>query len=168
MATRPKRAGPAGNLAAFLRDTSGRGNWGHTGLARLLKGVSLEEAAWTPAPGIHSIWEEVNHIAYWSDDVLERLENRDTARRQAWPAGEGGGDDWRRAVARAARLHAALVERIGGLRPGSLSRPAARTRNRSTAQLILGGAAHIAYHAGRIALLRRLYAHAHQPAGPAV
>jgi uncharacterized damage-inducible protein DinB len=167
MATNTPR-GAAVDLAAFLRDTSGRGNWGHRGLARLLRGVSLEEATWTPGPAAHSIWEEVNHVIYWSEDVLERLEGRAVARRQAWPAGAGGADGWRRTVARAARLHAALARRIGALTPAALARIAMRTRNRSNAQLVLGGTAHIAYHAGRIALLRRLYAHARGSGGPAV
>ncbi|MDR7497646.1 MAG: hypothetical protein QN174_11900, partial [Armatimonadota bacterium] len=69
---------------------------------------------------------------------------------------------------RAGRLHAALVRHVGALTPAGLARTAMRTRNRSTAQLVLGGVAHIAYHAGRIALLRRLYAHARQSGGPAV
>jgi hypothetical protein len=168
MTTNTRRRGAAADLAAFLRDTAGRGNWGHTGLARLLRGVSLEEASWAPGPAAHSIWEEVNHVIYWSEDVLDRLDGRAVARRQAWPAGEGGADGWRRTVARAARLHAALVRRVGGLTPAALARTAMRTRNRSNTHLILGGAAHVAYHAGRIALLRRLYAHARESGGPAV
>ncbi|MDQ7859367.1 MAG: DinB family protein [Armatimonadota bacterium] len=168
MATNTRRRGVGPDLATFLRDTAGRGNWGHTGLARLLRGVSLDEAIWTPGTAAHSIWEEVNHVIYWSEDVLDRLEGRAVARRQAWPAGDGSPDAWRRAVARAGRLHAALVRHVGALTPAGLARTAMRTRNRSTAQLVLGGVAHIAYHAGRIALLRRLYAHARQSGGPAV
>lgn len=160
------RRGWSAELAAFARDTISSRNWGHTGLARILKGVTLEEARWKPTPDAHSIWDEVNHIAYWSEDVLEQLEGRGRPRPQAWPPGEGAPDAWQRAVARARRLHAALIRRIGTATPAVLAMKSQKSRY-SNAQLILGGVAHISYHTGRIALLRRLYQHA-RPRLPAV
>ncbi|MDR7418284.1 MAG: DinB family protein [Armatimonadota bacterium] len=142
-------------LAVFARDTHAGRNWGHAGLSRILKDVTFEEARWKPGPDAHSIWEEVNHIAYWSEDVLEQLEGRGKPRPQAWPPGEGGPDEWRRAVGRAGRLHGRLVRRIQAMRTPELVRKAQKSRY-SNAQLILGGVAHISYHAGRIALLKRL------------
>lgn len=160
--------GIAANLATFARETGGRrSNWGHPGLARILAGVTAEEAAWKPGPDVHSIWEEVNHIVYWSEDVLERLEERGTRRPQAWPRGEGGDAGWNRTVAGVARLHGALVRRVGAMSPAALAARAPLSR-RSHTQLILGWVGHISYHAGRIALLRRLYQHARPPAEPAV
>ncbi len=155
-------------LAVFTKDTAaGRSNWGHPGLARLLKAVRVEEASWTPGGEIHSIWEEVNHIIHWSRFTLDCLEDGDKPTKQAWPAGGGGEEEWRRAVAQAVRLHAALVRRVRGLDPRALSSRLGRTRY-TFDQLILGNAAHISYHAGRIALLRRLYRHATGSASPAV
>lgn len=157
----------AASLATFTRDTAARGNWGHPGLTRILRGVDAGEAAWKPASDAHSVWEEVNHIIHWSEDVLERLEGRGAPRKQAWPPGEGTPEDWLRAMRRAARLHAALVRRIAAASPAAMGRKALRSRY-TTAQLVLGCASHIAYHTGRIALLRRLYRDARQPAAPAV
>ncbi len=155
-------------LAVFTRDTAaGRSNWGHPGLAKLLKGISVQEASWTPGGEAHSIWEEVNHIIHWSRFTLDHLEGRGKPTRQAWPAGEGGEENWRRAVALAVRLHSALVKRVNGLNRKTLSTQLPRTRYTHD-QLILGNAAHISYHAGRIALLRRLYRHATGSAQPAV
>jgi hypothetical protein len=124
--------------------------------------VTVEEAVWKPWPETHSIWEEVNHIFYWSDHGLQTLEGRGGSRPQAWPAGEGRPDDWRRAVERVKRLHAALVRRIAAARPAALARRVPRSRF-SNVQRILGGASHIAYHTGRIALLRRMYVQAQRP-----
>jgi hypothetical protein len=143
-------------MAVFARQTHSGRNWGHSGLLRLIRDVTIEEARWKPGPDAHSVWEEVNHIAYWSEDVLEQLEGRGKPRPQAWPPGEGGPDDWRSAVARTTRLHARLVRRIAAMRAGEMARKSQKTRYSNT-QLILGGVAHIAYHAGRIALLKRLY-----------
>lgn len=153
---------PAQALAAFTRDTAGRGNWGHPGLAKILKDVGVEEALWTPAPDVHSIWEELNHIVYWSRFTLDYLEGRATPTGQAWPAAEGGEPAWRRAIASASRLHAAMARRVASLDGAALAaRFGLRRPTRyTTAQLILGCAAHIAYHVGQIAVLKRLYAHA--------
>ena len=159
--------GLAAELAEFEKQTAGARNWGHPGMAAVLKGISVEEATWKPAPDAHSIWEEVNHIIYWAEDVLMQLENRGVPRPQAWPAAEGGGSEWKRAVARAARVHAALVRRIASMSPAALNRKSQKTRY-SNAQLILGGISHTAYHTGRIALLKRVHQHVHQPAAPAV
>jgi hypothetical protein len=60
------------------------------------------------------------------------------------------------------RLHASLVRRIAATGPAELARTAPRSRL-SHAQRVLGGISHIAYHTGRIALLRRMYTHEHQP-----
>jgi hypothetical protein len=163
----PRRAGranrfgapagrPAADLAIFARATAAGRNWGHTGLALILKGITLEEATWKPTPQTFSIWEEVNHIHYWSEDVLMQLEGRGAPRQQAWPAAAGDADAWRRDLARTKRVHAALVRRIRGLTPAKLAAKSQKTLF-SNAQLILGGVAHTAYHTGRIALLRKMY-----------
>lgn len=162
-----RSGGLAAELAEFEKQTAGAGNWGHPGMAAVLKGISVEEATWKPAPDAHSIWEEVNHIIYWAEDVLMQLEQRGAPRPQAWPAAEGGAAQWKRAAARAARVHAALVRRIAAMSPAALNRKSQKTRY-SNAQLILGGISHTAYHTGRIALLKSLHQHVHRPAAPAV
>jgi uncharacterized damage-inducible protein DinB len=148
-------------LAVFTTDTAGRGNWGNSGLTRILKGVGVEEATWKPAPHIHSIWEEVNHIAYWSRFTLDYLQGRAKSIKQAWPAGQGGADGWRRAVNEASRLHASLIRLIASLDDATLARRFGirRPSRYTTAQLILGCASHIAYHVGQIAVLRKLFQH---------
>ncbi|MDI6772077.1 MAG: DinB family protein [bacterium] len=162
-----RTGGLAAELAEFAKQTAGARNWGHPGMAAVLKGISVDEAARKPAPDAHSIWEEVNHIIYWAEDVLMQLENRGVPRPQAWPAAEGGAAQWKRDVTRAARVHAALVRRVAAMSPTALNRKSQKTRY-SNAQLILGGISHTAYHTGRIAMLKRVYQRVHQPAGPTV
>ena len=157
-------------LVVFTRDTAGRGNWGNPGLTKILKGVGRNEATWKPARSVHSIWDEVNRIAYWSRFTLDYLENRAKPTKQAWPAGRGGARGWRRAVNNAARLHASLIRRIASLDDAALAARFGLTRRTryTTAQLILGCASHIAYHVGQISVLRRLYRYARGPARKAV
>ena len=157
-------------LAAFTKDTAGRGNWGNPGLTKILKGVGRNEATWKPAQNVHSIWDEVNHIAYWSRFTLDYLEDRAKPTKQAWPAGRGGAPGWRRAVNKASRLHASLVRRVASLDDAALAARFGITRRTryTTAQLILGCASHIAYHVGQIAVLRRLYRHARRAGRKAI
>ena len=162
-----RSGGAAADLAEFAKQTAAGRNWGHPGMTTILKGVTVDEALWKPAAESHSIWEEVNHIVYWAEDVLMQLERRGVPRPQAWPAAGGGADEWKQAIARAARVHAALVRRITSMSPALLRAKSQKTRY-SNAQLILGGVSHTAYHTGQIALLRRLYRHAHEPAAPTV
>ena len=151
----------ARDAAVFMKDTAGRTNWGHPGLAKMLRGVGVDEATWKPIPGAHSIWEEVNHIAYWSQYVLERLAGRSKSTPQAWPAGRGGAQAWRRTVTGVLRMHATLVRRIAALDEAALSE---RARKYTLAQLVLGCTAHVSYHVGQIAVLKRLYRHARRTA----
>lgn len=159
MASRRPRSTLADSLATFARDTAGQGNWGNPGLGKILHGVKADEAAWKSSPGAHSIWEEVNHIAYWSHFTLNYLKGRAKATRQAWPAGRGGEAQWQRDQNEASRLHEELVRRIAALDDAALAVRATPTPY-TTAQLILGCASHIAYHIGQIAVIRKLYRHA--------
>ena len=36
-------------------------------------GLTPQQAAWTPAPGRHSIWQIVEHMVFWRQDNLHRL-----------------------------------------------------------------------------------------------
>ncbi|HLJ60924.1 MAG TPA: DinB family protein [bacterium] len=143
------------DLARFRDDTFGERNWGHKGLRAALRGVSLEEALWTPGRGVHSVWEQINHVAHWKRYVLERLHGRSRQTNQAWPAAGRTAGDLRRAIVALDRLHRALQHAILRLSPGAFE--AGAGPRYSTTQLLLGEAAHDAYHTGQIFLTRRLY-----------
>src|SRR5437879_3084280 len=38
-----------------------------------LRGLSPEEAAWSPDPNCHSIWQEVVHVTFWRRVTIERM-----------------------------------------------------------------------------------------------
>src|SRR5467141_2347149 len=48
--------------------------WHGPNLKQSIKGVSLKQAAWRPAPGRHNIWEVMLHAAYWKYAVRRRIE----------------------------------------------------------------------------------------------
>lgn len=42
-------------------------------------GLTPQEAAWSPAPGRHSIWQIVLHMCFWREESLRRLEGEEKA-----------------------------------------------------------------------------------------
>ena len=41
--------------------------------SKALAGLTYEQAAWSPSPGRHSIWQIVNHVVYWREVTLDRI-----------------------------------------------------------------------------------------------
>ncbi|HEV2356929.1 MAG TPA: DinB family protein [bacterium] len=163
-AARTPGAGPMarGDIVRFRDDTFGTRNWGHKGLRLALRRLSLPEAVWKPGPGLHSVWEQINHVAYWKRYVRERIRGRSRQTNQAWPPAGRTAAGLRRAIAGLERLHR-------DLRRDVLALPAEAYETRggprySATQLLLGEAAHDAYHIGQIFLTRKLYRRRRRPA----
>jgi uncharacterized damage-inducible protein DinB len=53
-------------------------SWG-----RSIEGLTPEQAAWTPAPGRHSIWQIVLHLCFWRDATLPRMRGQPGASDEA-------------------------------------------------------------------------------------
>ena len=158
-------AGAAMDLLRWnLQPAKGRRNW-HGGPTPLgaLRGVGAAQAAWRPTPRRKSIWELTLHIAYWNYTVRRHLAGGALPRfprsPSNFPAMPDPADEraWARDVALLRHERERLVEAVGALSPGRLTeRPAAR-RRWTYGELVLGIAAHDAYHTGQIQLLKRLW-----------
>jgi hypothetical protein len=121
-----------------------------------------EEAAWRPQPGRHNIWEIVVHAAYWKYAVRRRLAG--DRRRGSFPLKGSNWFErsdavntrlWKEDVALLDRMHAELRGAVAALSPKDLDRAAAGGTT-SVFELVAGIAAHDAYHAGQIQLIKRL------------
>jgi uncharacterized damage-inducible protein DinB len=141
--------------------------WHGDPVARILDGITADEAAARPLPGAHGAWEIVLHMTAWTREVARRL--RDGVAREPedgdWPAPVGGGEgEWRSATDALARAHAELVAAVADFPPARLRQVVGDARDRplgagvSYAVMLHGLAQHHAYHAGQIALLRRAFA----------
>ncbi|MEZ4413610.1 MAG: DinB family protein [Gemmatimonadales bacterium] len=151
-------------LAENVAPIAGRGSWhGGPTVVGALRGVSVRQALWRPAPGRHSIWELALHIAYWHHVITQRL--RGTAREPFprcpadWPAvpARATEADWKadRALIRAAHLEVAAT--IRAVPPSQYGRRPSGNRKWTFGETILGAAQHEAYHTGQIQLLKRLW-----------
>ncbi len=146
-----------------LQPPPGRRNWhGGPSPAGALRGVSAEQAAWRPTPRRKSVWEMALHIAYWKYTVRRHLGGSEArfARSpanfpaQPDPAGEAA---WAEDVALLRSEHARLIEAVRALSERRLGAVPPRGKRWTYGELVLGIAAHDAYHTGQIQLLKRLW-----------
>jgi uncharacterized damage-inducible protein DinB len=124
----------------------------------VLKGVSWDKAAERPVAGAHTIWEIALHITAWAE--VGRLRALGTAVEVAperdWPGvGEASEDEWRRVVDALEQSEARLAEVVDGLSDAQLAAMAAG-KPYSVYFLLHGVVQHNVYHAGQIALLKKM------------
>ena len=63
------------SLLELWDDAWAVGSWFGSWTAAL-DGLSPEAANWSPQPGAHSIWQLVNHVAFWREETLRILAGR--------------------------------------------------------------------------------------------
>lgn len=146
------------NLADQLERSFRGGAWHGPSLLEILGGLEASTASWRFAPGLNTILETVEHLAFWFADTAGRLEGGmpDPNRQdRSWGRShEDAQADWATALAALESAHRALREAILGLSEDALGSvpPGSESDARS---LILGTLQHSAYHAAQIQLLRR-------------
>jgi uncharacterized damage-inducible protein DinB len=135
--------------------------WHGTNLRGSLRGLTLEEASWCPAPGRHNIWENMVHTAYWKYAVRRCLlgEKRGSFELKGsnWFVRPQRLTDeaWRADIGLLESTHSSLRQAVQELSPARLHQAPAG-RKVTNAAMIYGIASHDVYHAGQIQLLKRL------------
>lgn len=124
-----------------------------------LKDVDADEARMRPIEWRHTIWEIVNHCAYWMDAVAEALKEKEMPHivpgsDEDWPQMGATEEDWIGAKEDLRKSHLALVSALAGFDESHLG---STVPGRSyTYQKILHGISdHNVYHAGQIAVFRK-------------
>jgi hypothetical protein len=158
-------ASPSMDLLQWnLQPAPGRKNW-HGGPSPVgaLRGVGAEQAAWRATPRRKSVWELALHIAYWKYTVRRHLVPGEHPRfprspanfpRLPQPADEAA---WSGDVALLRGEHDRLVEAVRAFPERRLDAIPSGGKRWTFGELILGIAAHDAYHTGQIQLLKRLW-----------
>lgn len=59
-------------IATWWEEAWDTGLWAAS-WSKSLEGLTAEQAAWSPAPGRHSIWQIVLHMMFWRDCWLHRV-----------------------------------------------------------------------------------------------
>src|SRR5262245_29691889 len=133
--------------------------WHGPPLREVLKGVSAATAAAKHPRLAHSIWALVNHLAAWVEVVSRRItERRAIATPEAGdfpPVTGAGAEAWTAALAELDRQHRGLLDVVARLEPARLDE-VVPGKDYPAAVMLHGTAQHYAYHAGQIALLKKL------------
>lgn len=135
------------------------GAWHGPAIMEVLAGLNATAAQWHPDPASYSIAEIVGHITYWLEDARRQLHG------QTRPKGEPT-SDWTRSGLDSEgawqAIRGALEEAHRNLRAEVLMLPEDRLEESMPGSdttirgLLVGTLQHNAYHAGQIALLRKL------------
>jgi hypothetical protein len=136
--------------------------WHGPSLRGALRGVTPAIATRRPQAGRHNIAEIAIHAAYWKYAVRRRL----TGEKRGSFAADGSNwfrrdhvttATWRAGIARLVDEHRKLCSAVRGLGPKDLARRVPRSRS-TFSDIARGVAAHDAYHAGQIQLIKRMVA----------
>jgi uncharacterized damage-inducible protein DinB len=133
--------------------------WHGPSVRELLKGISARQAAAKSVPAGHGIWEIALHMATWQDVARRRLAGEvivDLPPELDWPlVADTSEAAWRKAVENLTQSKQQLREAISQLDDHRLSDPVPG-RDYSVYVLLHGVIQHNLYHAGQIAVLKKL------------
>ncbi|MGD6774661.1 DinB family protein [Sutcliffiella horikoshii] len=127
-----------------------------------LQGVTAAEASWTSSGISNSIWQIVNHLIFWNEDVIHRIKGTDNPHKaednEATFGSQGDPEDesgWAKTVQRLSEVMNKLKRVIEDLNDEKLKAPYA-ANSYSTERLLSNIMMHDTYHIGQIVLLRKL------------
>ena len=145
-------------IRSQLRNALEANAWHGPALLEILSNVGADEAQARPNPGVHSIWELVLHITTWvragiSGTVGKRIEVPDEA---DWPTlDEDSGVAWEKAIGDMKDAHRELDEVLSRTNDERLEEQVVG-REYTVYALLHGVIQHNLYHAGQIAILKKL------------
>jgi uncharacterized damage-inducible protein DinB len=134
--------------------------WHGPALAEILAGVTPEAAAQRPIPGAHTIWEIVLHISVWISIAARRVAGTEMVTPppdQDWPAAPAPSEaTWRQTLDSLAAAQHDLEATILRLTDDRLREWVPAETSYTVYTLLHGVVQHNLYHAGQIALLKRI------------
>lgn len=130
--------------------------WHGDSLKPILAGISAEQAAAHPIPGAHSIWEIVMHITVWHRVVQTRLHSAyEPTDAEDWPTvtqqDEAGWDAAKTDLFQSAEEFLVALDAFAGSLEDTVPGEVYNYDN-----MLNGLIEHDLYHAGQIALLKKL------------
>jgi uncharacterized damage-inducible protein DinB len=157
------KTGPSGaaGIADQLRRAFDGEAWHGDSLFEILSGVTAARAASRPIERAHTIWELVLHVAAWDGAVLRRLGGAAVELSDAEnfpPVTDTSEAAWRTALAQVRRGHEELVAAAASLPDSRLDDmvPGKEGAHYTFYYMLHGVVQHELYHAGQIALLKKM------------
>ena len=131
-------------------------SWQGDSVSELLEGVTAEEALARPLPKAHSIWELVLHIGVWHGVARRRIDGEAVVPSDAesFPPTGRTAAEWKQAIEKLGKSTRETADAIRRFPPTRLEEKVPG-KDYVYRHLLSGVAAHDAYHAGQIALLKK-------------
>jgi uncharacterized damage-inducible protein DinB len=151
----------AGRIADELRRAFYGEAWHGDSLLEILAGVTTAQASAHPIKNAHSIWELVLHISAWDGAARRRMTGTIvalTGDANFPPVTDSSEASWQRTIEQVRRMHDELVEAVSKFPEARLAEqvPGKEGAHYNFAYMLHGLAQHAAYHAGQIALLKKM------------
>lgn len=135
--------------------------WHGPSVLELLKDVNAQQASHHSAKNVHSIWEIVRHIQVWDNAAIFRMAGKVTQPTgdADWPpVTDTSKEAWKKTVADLTRTHNELVKQVEAWPEKRLTErvPGKEPEFYNFYYMLHGIAQHDLYHAGQIAILKKL------------
>lgn len=148
-------------IADQLRRAFYGGAWHGDALFEILGGVTAKQAAARPVKNAHSIWELVLHIAAWDGVVRKRMTGvavKLSAARNFPVVSDTSEAAWTKTLEGLRSAHDELIEAVEKFPKGRLREqvPGKKGAHYNFQYMLDGLAQHELYHAGQIALLKKM------------
>ena len=135
--------------------------WHGDSVFEILESVTPAQASARPLKRAHTIWELVLHIAAWDGAVLRRLSGAavELSDAENFPAVTDASEAaWRKTLVEVRRVHEELVKTVAALPDSRLDQtvPGKQGAHYTFYYMLHGVVQHELYHAGQIALLKKM------------
>ncbi len=132
--------------------------WHGPALLEILSDVNADTASARPIPGAHSIWELVLHINAWEGAILRRMQGEALQLEGAedFPEIQDTSESaWKTTLEKLNRKHDELARAIADM-PESRLAEQVPGKDYDFYHMLHGAVQHALYHAGQIALLKKV------------
>lgn len=143
-------------LMALIEEGYSKKTWHGPNLRQSIKGISVEQAAWRPAPDRHNIWELTVHAAYWKYAVRRKIEGGKRGSFVLKGSNFFARPEEGKATEAAWKIDRDLLEKEHQTLVSAMREVVGTARAKKLLPALYGVAFHDVYHAGQIRLLRRL------------
>lgn len=130
--------------------------WIGVNMQQALAGISAQQAARKLGENGNSIWQLVNHLVYWRETVILRLQGED-----AYPPGPdfatpaiADESAWKNTLHEFNAAYVKLLQCLSRFDTSRLDKPSPKP-GQTFYQLIMGCLQHDGYHMGQIVLLKK-------------
>ncbi len=151
----------ATRIADQLRRAFDGDAWHGDSLFEILRGVSAAQAAAYPIKNAHSIWELVLHIAAWDGTVRRRMSGtaaKLSGKKNFPPVVDTSEAAWAMTLEHVRQVHQELIDAVERFPEKSLRKqvPGKKGAHYTFYYMLHGVVQHELYHAGQIALLKKM------------